>query len=325
MFYPDHARYAKLAAAELGVEFVDLNDGNGYLFALVGPSGMFLSGAGTVCSYPINNASSLTIARDKAHTKKVLSHFGIPVIPGCHFFLSDDYAKLRNAGHEAGDAHAYAASLGFPLFCKPLAGGRGNFAEVVRDAAELDAYIARVRRHFDAILIEPFIRGDEYRVVIHDGMPIYTTSKRQAAVHGDGVHSVAALLEELNRRLQGTGISPYTPASIAFTGFQETDVPPAGTVIPLAGRRNLSALGEVESLDTSVPPELARVATASCAALGLRLGAIDLFDVSERRDRSELLVIEVNGNPTLSSLERAGRLDLILRLWVSMIRESLEL
>lgn len=86
MYYPDQARYARLAAEDLGLRFVDLDGGNGYVFAIIGSMSKILSGAGWICSYPINSASSYTISRDKAHTKSVLSQAGINVIVGSHFF-----------------------------------------------------------------------------------------------------------------------------------------------------------------------------------------------------------------------------------------------
>jgi glutathione synthase/RimK-type ligase-like ATP-grasp enzyme len=325
VFYPDQARYARLAAAALGVEFRDLDCGNGYVFAVAGNGKQFLSGGGGICSYPINSASSHTIARDKGHTKSVLSHHGVPVIPGRHFFLTDDYVRLRNPGNEAEDALSYAEHIGFPVFCKPLTGGRGNFAEVIRDAAELRDYMARVNARYDAFLIERFTIGDEYRIVVHDCAAIFRVTKGEARMHADGHQSVAQLLARLNDELQGTGVSRYTEASLERSGFTLADVPLEGTVIRLTGRRNLGALGVIESLHIDVPTPLAQLAIAACCTLGLRLGAVDLFDLSPAHDLSELVVIEVNSNPTLAALEQAGHLDLIVGLWTSMIREALEL
>ncbi len=39
----------------------------------------------------------------------------------------------------------------------------------------------------------------------------------------------------------------------------------------------------------------------------------------------QLVIVEVNSNPTFAALEQAGRLDLIMGLWISMIREALGL
>src|SRR5262249_27208311 len=152
---------------------------------------------------------------------------------------------------------------------------------------------------YDAFMIERLTQGDEYRVLIHDGRPICFVEKRQPSLVGDGVSSVRALLDATNAALSGTGVSPSMASSLQSTTYQLTDVPPAGAAIKLAGRRNLSALGGVDVLSEEVPEDLAAIAVRSCQALGLRLGAVDLFDTSSAGDRSALTVIEVNGNPTL--------------------------
>jgi glutathione synthase/RimK-type ligase-like ATP-grasp enzyme len=140
---------------------------------------------------------------------------------------------------------------------------------------------------------------------------------------GDGVHTLAELLDAVNVSLEGTGVSSYPASSITFGGFAPEYRPKNGEAVNLAGRQNLSAHGGVDILDTSVPGPLAGLARQACAALGLRLGAVDMFDISGNRDLSDLVVIEVNGNPTLKALEASGRLDIILDIWVSMIRKML--
>jgi glutathione synthase/RimK-type ligase-like ATP-grasp enzyme len=323
MVYPDQARYARLAAEKLGLEFTDLDDGNGYLFAIGSGTRRILSGAGWVCSYPVNNSSSYLISRDKAHTKSVLRHAGIATIPGRHFFNTSTYRALRNPGHEAGDAPAFAATTGFPVFCKPNFGARGDYAELIDSPASLADYMKRLPQSYDAFLIEEVVRGDEYRVLVHDDKPVYYALKRPPHLLGDGVHTLAELLDAVNVSLEGTGVSPYPASSITFGGFAPGYRPKDGEAVNLAGRQNLSAHGGVDILDTSVPGPLAGLACQACAALGLRLGAVDMFDISGNRDLSDLVVIEVNGNPTLKALEASGRLDIILDIWVSMIRKML--
>ena len=325
MVYPDQARYARLAAEQLGLRFVDLDDGNGYVFAIEAGSRRLLSGAGWICSYPINNASSHHISRDKAHTKSVLRHFGIRTIRGSHFFTSGSHSALRNPGHEAADAHAFAATLGFPVFCKPNSGARGDYAELVADAAGLADYMRRLPASYDAFLVEEVARGDEYRVLVHDDAPIYYALKRPPRLTGDGIRTAVELLGAINATLRGTGVSPYPASAITAAGVALDHRPREGETLELAGRQNLSALGGVEKLDTDIPEPLARLARAACNALGLRLGAVDIFDVSPSRDGSDLVIIEVNSNPSLKALESSGRLDLILGIWTSMIRDMLDL
>ena len=51
--------------------------------------------------------------------------------------------------------------------------------------------------------------------------------------------------------------------------------------------------------------------------------AVDLFDLSSAGDSSDPVIIEVNGNPGLRTLELAGRDDLIRAMWASMYEECL--
>lgn len=325
MVYPDQARYARIAAEALGLRFVDLDDGNGYVFAVEGKSGRLLSGAGWICSYPINGASAYGISRDKAHTKSILRQAGIPVIPGNHFFNTLSHSALRNPGHESGDAPAYASRLGYPVFCKPNTGARGDYAELVPNEDALADYMKRLPQMYDAFLVEQLIHGDEYRVVLHDGAPVYYALKRPPQLVGDGVHTLGQLLGRVNEAIKGTGVSPYPESSITAAGFTRDCIAKKGQAVPLAGRQNLSALGGIDKLGTDVPDALLRIARGACSAIGLRFAAVDIFDRSAQRDLSDLVVIEVNGNPTLKALEESGHLSLIIGIWTAMIREKLAL
>ncbi|MCR6643539.1 MAG: hypothetical protein NVV62_02885 [Terricaulis sp.] len=53
----------------------------------------------------------------------------------------------------------------------------------------------------------------------------------------------------------------------------------------------------------------------ACAALGLRLAGVDVFDLSPARDCSDLAIIEVNSNPMIQTIEDHGRWDLIGAIW----------
>jgi glutathione synthase/RimK-type ligase-like ATP-grasp enzyme len=321
---PDPTRYAMDAAAAIGATFEDLDEGRGYLFRISKGGRSFVAGAGGVCSFPINSATAFTLSRDKAHTKAVLRAEGIPVTEGGLFFAHKLRAGHRGPGREVEDARAFAAKLGFPVFVKPNHGSRGNFAEIVPDDAALADYARRVAVEFESFLIEPVIREPEHRVLIHDGEPVFHSVKHPPELAGDGKANVGQLLDAFNASLVGSGISPYPTSIIAATGRVASHVPTKDERITLPGRRNLSAAGAVEQIETDVPPVLADIAARAVAALGLRIGAVDLFEVSAKADLSGLVVIEVNGNPGLRTLELAGRMDLIRYIWACMINEMLE-
>jgi D-alanine-D-alanine ligase-like ATP-grasp enzyme len=324
MVRPDAARYARDAADALGVRFEEL-DPEGYLFRLSHRGRSVLSGAGAVSPYFVNSATAVSIARDKAHAKSVLRAAGLPVIPGGLFFAHDRRRALRGSGREVADAVTFANRLGFPVFCKPNTGARGNLAEIVASELALLDYAGRVAREFEAFLVEPVVAGAEHRVVAQDGCAVFHVEKAAQALIGDGAATIGELLSAANARLRGTGVSNYPAATLAASGVDLGRRPATGERIDLPGRRNLSAHGDLASFSTDPPGPLADLALAALTALNLRIGGVDIIDASPARDLSALVVLEVNGSPGLKSLELAGRYDLVLGIWSAMIREALGL
>ncbi len=314
--YPEQALYVSRVCAQLGLTFTDLNDGNGYLFSVSDGVHRFVSGAGAICSYPLNSAAAYAISRDKAHTAAALKASGVPAIRGELYFVTDHFAALRPTGHEVSDAIAAFAVHGKPMFCKPNMGARGDFAEIVVSVDALRDYIERVRARYDAILLQPIVDGDEYRVFCIDSQAIFVTAKAGFTLTGDGVRTLGALLGEQNDALVAAGISVFDESILP--GDMDW-VPSDGETVILPGRRNLSAGGGIANFSTDVPAPLADIACKAAVAVGLRVSGLDIFDVSPARDLSDLTVIEVNGNPSIASLSRIGRDDLVDHIWRTVI------
>ncbi len=323
MFYPDPARQVREAAPLIGAVFEDLDNGGGYLFRVSRNGRSVVLGAGGVACFPVNSAPAYTLSRDKAHTKTVLRAAGLPVIQGGLFFVHQRRIGLRGPGRELPDAIAFAKQLGFPVFCKPNLGARGNFAEIIADADALADYARRVAVDFESFLIEPIITGVEHRVLVKDGAPVFHSVKSPPVLIGDGERTAGQLLAALNADLGSQALSAYPEASLAQSGHDPASIPAAGQRLVLAGRRNLSAAGSAEQVQLGAPHRLTGLAREALAALGLRLGAVDLFDVSPAGDFSDLVIIEVNGNPGLKTLELAGHGDVVRRLWADMLNEAL--
>lgn len=320
---PDPARYAMDAAAAIGAEYEDLDEGRGYLFRITRNGRSVLGGGGGVCAYPVNSAAAFTVARDKSHTKSILRTANLPCIPGGLFFSHKRRVSMRGPGREIEDAISFANQIGFPVFCKPNQGGRGNFAEIITSPEALADYAARVAVEFESFLVEPLISGAEHRVLVKDGRPLAHIAKAPPVLIGDGERTWRDLLAAVNASLEGTGVSPGTETLITAAGHSPDATPSAGETIALAGRRNIHAAGGAESVSSDIPPPLADLACAAVNAIGLRVGAVDMFDASAQGDFSDLIVIEVNGNPGLLSLERAGRQDIISGLWIEMLNDCL--
>jgi glutathione synthase/RimK-type ligase-like ATP-grasp enzyme len=325
--YPNQTSFVTRACAALGLSFTDLDNGGGYLFAVSDGTREFVSGGGAICTWPLNSAPAFGISRDKHHCNAVLIRAGLPVIPGQLFFLKEELAKLREPGRERTDALAAFAAHEKPVFCKPNQGSRGDFAEIVADDAAFRDYIGRVRARYDAILLQPVLAGDEYRVFCLDGEAVFATHKAEFRLVGDGAKPLRQLLRDRNLAFEGSGISAIAEENALTAlavrhGHSGGYIPATGETIALPGRRNLSAGGDVENFTTDVPPPLADIALRATASVGLRIAGIDLFDTSPARDLSQLVIIEVNGNPAIASLAGIGRDDVIDRIWQTVLSRT---
>lgn len=308
--YPDQTIYAEYACAEFGLTFEDLDGGTGLIFRIASPTASHCFGGGRCSFFPQNTATAATLASDKFFTNRVLERAGIPTLGGNYFFLHDRYRTHRASGHERSDAFAYLATLNGEAFAKPLNGSRGDFAQSIPDSSALARYVNDVAQYYDAILLQPFVHGSEYRIFLLDDDLIYAVRKRHPFVEGDGVHSVRELLASSNDWLISRGISPVMPDDAEDRSLDI--VLAEGERREMIGRMNRSAGGIMTFCD----PENTQTALARRAmkALGLRAAAVDLFAEIDG-DADAMRIIEINANPSIRFLEDSNRPDLILKIW----------
>lgn len=271
-FKSAHARYAAYAAAACGFAFRSLDGEDGYLFEVADGARKAVFAAGAGSPYAMNDARAASVARDKAFCAEALRNVGLPVVPGRMFFVTKRWADMRGAGREPEDALRFAQTASYPLFCKPITASSGQYAEIVADTEAFAEYIERVSGEHFAILAQPYIRGDEYRVFV---------------LHGRALFSYRKL------------------------------APPQG------GAANRALGGGAADLREGAPAPLAELALAAAEALGLQLAGVDIFDCSAARDCAELMVIEVNSNPMIATLEDHGRWDLIETIWLANFKAAL--
>jgi cyanophycin synthetase len=304
------ARYAAHAARVCGYVFEALDGEDGYLFEVRDGArrAVFAAGAGT--PYALNDARAASIARDKSFCAAVLRRAGVPVLPGEMFFVTKRWAEMRGPGREPEDALAYAKRAAYPIFCKPLSASNGLYAELIESADAFADYMARVAREHFAILIQPYVRGDEYRVFVLEGRALFSYRKSAPCVVGDGVSTLAALIGAMPR-------DPHEPvrklhgrdADGQRVGLD--DVPRNGQQVDLEGPANRAAGGGAEALSDTAPDAMAELAINAVEALDLNLAAVDMFALGE----GGVTVIEVNSNPMIATLEDHGRWDLIAEIW----------
>src|SRR5262249_7516485 len=125
-------------------------------------------------------------AADKQLTKQLLAAAGVPVARGTVVW----------SGQEA---QAALAEVGGPAVVKPLSGRQGTSMTIgVRTAAEAEAAYRKASSASDAGLVEAVVAGSDYRVLVIDGGVAAAAAVRPAAVSGDGVRTIAQLVDAAN-------------------------------------------------------------------------------------------------------------------------------
>jgi cyanophycin synthetase len=154
--------------------------------------------------------------------------------------------------------------LGKRVVVKPVDGNQGKGVttgvttlEALRTAFENATAIAR------EVLIEEQYEGRDYRVRVVGGSMVAASLRCPPEVTGDGAHTVAELIEELNsdpNRGEGHGkplsrIHPEDPLLLATLGGQRLaldDVPERGRVVRLRACANLSTGGTATDVTDTV-------------------------------------------------------------------------
>jgi cyanophycin synthetase len=222
------------------------------------------------------SAIGVDIAADKMLTKKLLGRAGIAVPDGV--VARTEVEAIRAADEFDG-----------PVVIKPRNGNHGRCVTVgIRTAAEARQAYRRAAAGSGSceVIVETFVPGRDYRVLVVDGRVAAAAELRPPCVTGDGEHTVIELIDLLNadpRRGQGHS-RPLTKitvddamlAHIAAAGYQPGTVPARGQQVTLRRNGNLSTGGTSKDVTGHVHADVAELCRRIAAVTGLDICGIDL-------------------------------------------------
>ena len=245
------------------------------------------------------SALGVDIASDKELTARLLDAAGLPV-PGTEAYRRPTQA-LR-----------YAEHLGWPVVVKPLDGnhGRGVGLNLSNEQDFLGAFdVAQRESKGDWVVVERFIRGNDYRFLIVDGVMAAVAERTPAHVIGDGEHTVEELVAIANADpRRGIGHEKVLTkimvddAAVALVGDQGhgmSDVPPQGERVLLVQTANLSTGGISIDRTDDVHPDNVDIAEQAAKLVGLDIAGIDFIapDISKPVRETGGAICEVNAAP----------------------------
>lgn len=245
------------------------------------------------------SAIAESIAQDKDLSKLLLDAMGVPVPQG---------RAVASLDEAIGAMHALAG----PVVVKPRDGnqGKGVTVNVQTEDALRAAWQAASEISSD-IIVERYIPGDDYRLLVVDQRLIAASRRDPPFVIGDGIRSVRQLVDQVNqdpRRGDGHA-TPLTRirfdaialARLALQGLAADDIPEQGRKVILRNNANLSTGGTATDVTDEVHPEVAARAVEAAQMVGLDVCGVDVVCESVARPLEEQggAIVEVNAAPGL--------------------------
>lgn len=243
------------------------------------------------------SALAVDLACDKVLAKRLLAEAGLPVPRG----------QIATTLEEA---QAAARDLDSPVVVKPRRGNQGKGVVLnLTDPREIEAAFRIARSYDSEVLVEEYIEGRHYRLLVIGGKLVAAAERLPACVTGDGVHSIRELVELANRDpRRGEGhekpltrlkIDPTALLVLVRQGYHPESRPAAGEVVVLRDNANLSTGGTARDVTPAVHPENAGLAVRAARVLGLDVAGVDLVTPEIARPAREEggMIIEVNAAP----------------------------
>jgi len=243
------------------------------------------------------NVISSQLAANKDYARRVFRAAGLPVPP---------YERV----YRARDAVAAARRIGFPVVVKPNNGNMGQGVSVgMKTAREVrDAY-RRARQLGRSVIVEQFIPGCDYRMLVIDGELRAAAKRVPAHVVGDGVHTIEDLVREANRDpRRGAGqrnawtrleFDEQSDRLLAELGYRRDSVARGGEIVYLRRNANTSAGGTAVDVTDQVHPQNHDIAVRAATSIGLDVAGVDLLvhDISLPMRGQGGVICEINSRP----------------------------
>ncbi|MEI7843651.1 MAG: cyanophycin synthetase [Gallionellaceae bacterium] len=246
-----------------------------------------------------SSAIAEAIAQDKQLTKKLLEATGVSVPAGRPVSSADD-------------AWAALCEIGAPVVVKPLDGNQGKGVTVNIVTRELlDIAYHAASAISDDVLVEKFIPGSDFRMLVVGNQMIAASRRDPPQVIGDGKHTVGELVEIVNadpRRGEGHAtsltkirIDEIALARLSIQGYTPDSVPTKGARVVLRNNANLSTGGTATDVTDDVHPEMAASAVAAAQMIGLDVCGVDVVcdSMLQSLQYQGGGIVEVNAAPGL--------------------------
>ncbi|BCJ87419.1 cyanophycin synthetase [Effusibacillus dendaii] len=242
-------------------------------------------------------AIAVDIASDKGLTKSILEQAAVPVPKGRIVQTKEEAIQMLQ-------------EIGTSIVVKPLNGCQGKGVSLnLTSAAEVSYAFEIAQEYSSEVIVEEFIEGRNYRVLVVNGKVTAASERIPAHVVGDGKRSIIELIEMVNRDPQRGDdhekpltrivVDSILIAYLQKSGRSLSDIPRSGERVFLRESANLSTGGTARDVTHLIHPQIADLCERAARIIGLDICGIDLVleDIAEPLPTGGGGIIELNAAP----------------------------
>lgn len=249
------------------------------------------------------------ISRDKNHSKILFSKLGLPVAESVLLRPTDSVEKIPN--------HL------FPCVLKPLDGFRGAGVYVnlssPKDLARASLKASKITKL--PLIVERQIPGDDVRLLVCRGELLVAVKRARPSVVGDGIHTIARLVELENLRrsehrsdIDNTYDILMNEEAVDYLltlGMSLDHVPREGEKVYVRGTPHGQTGGVFVNITDEVHPEIVGMAILASERLGGALCGLDYIsnDHTQSPFESGGVFLEINTFPGLGPVGLLSEAD----------------
>lgn len=240
---------------------------------------------------------AVDIACNKEETKRMLELASIPVASGGICVDEEDLEEVIK-------------KIGYPIVIKPLDGNHGKGASInVKKWEDAVTGLAYAKNYSRRVIVEKFITGFDFRVLIIDHKLVAAAKREPAHVKGDGTHTIQQLIDETNKDTRrGYGhenvltqidVDRDTTDLLEKLGYTLETVPNRGEIVYLKSTANLSTGGTSVDVTDMMHPENIFLCERISRVIGLDVCGVDIMaeNLTQPLKENGGCILEVNAAP----------------------------
>lgn len=254
----------------------------------------------TILEGTISDANSIIaywISNDKWITRQFLKRAGVRQADG---FLLNERSELQNI-----------TDFTRRYVVKPADTDHGIGVSVnIQSSADLQQAVGAAFAHSKRVIVEEFFSGREYRFLVIEGKVRAIAYREPANVVGNGVDTVAQLIDTKNANrgadyrhpLLKIRVDDEVNRHLKAKKLQLDSILQAEHKVFLRSNSNLSTGGDSIDVTDQMPEYYQRIAEKAAQAAGLNIAGIDIIidDIEAEPSAEHYVVVELNAPPMLS-------------------------